>query len=484
MSNNQLIKILLIEDEDFDVRRVRNTLKLRENIFEIVDVVADGGEAIDILKDKSSAIDLIIMDYQIAGALRGENLIRKIKLIDPTLQVVVITKHTINISDFDFANKLLEAGAFWYCTKYPGDIEEYIYQPTDFILSLFNAFEKRQLQKRSQKSSEKLKRNIDEILVSKPIIGSSKFTEKLRKQIDKLAASDISVMITGASGTGKELIANNIHYRSNRRFENFVPINCGSIPADLIESELFGFEKGAFTGATAPKKGLFELANNGTIFLDEIAELPLNAQVKLLRVLQEGEIEKIGRTGDINVDVRVIAATNKNLEEQVRLGNFRQDLYFRLNVVPINVLPLKDRKDDIKDLIDFYLDSFCVDMNVSKPQFDKEAIDYLINYDWPGNVRELKNLLQRLLFFAEDKITKETIENSLIGTSLRKGRKESFENYFDGNNILPLKEIEKEFRKDYFEFVRKHSTSDADAAQKLGLAPPNYHRMCKELGLK
>ncbi len=481
---NQVINILLIEDEEFDVRRVKNTLALRKDAFNLVDVVSDGGDAIDVLNSNLGNIDLVIMDYQIAGSLRGEELIRKIRLIEPTIQVVVITKHTINIDDFEFANKLLEAGAFWYCTKYPGDIEEYIYQPTDFILSLFNAYEKRVLQKKSEKSSEKIKKNVDDILRSKPIIGSSDFTKNLLKQINKLAASDINVMIQGASGTGKELIANNIHYRSNRRYENFVPINCGSIPAELIESELFGFEKGSFTGATGSKKGLFELANHGTIFLDEIAELPLNAQVKLLRVLQEGEIEKIGRTEKIKVDVRVIAATNKNLEEQVREGNFRQDLYFRLNVVPLRVKPLKERKDDIIDLINYYLDVYSSDMNVEKPEFEKDAIDFLLHYDWPGNVRELKNLLQRLLFYAETKITKEIVEGSLIGKALSKEKSGSFAEIFESGNIIPLKDMEKRFRKEYFEFVRNNSASDAEAAQKMGLAPPNYHRMCKELGLK
>ncbi len=478
-----MIKILLIEDEDFDVRRVKNTLKLRDESFILKNVVSNGIEALDILSNDNE-IDIVIMDYQIAGSIRGGDLINRIKMIDPTIQVVVITKHTINISDFEFANKLIEAGAFWYCTKYPGDIEEFIYQPTDFILSLFNAYEKRVLQKNSERSSQKLQKNISDLLKSKVIIGGSDYTKELQLKIEKLASSDINVIISGASGTGKELVANNIHYKSKRKYENFVPINCGSIPHDLIESELFGFEKGSFTGASGSKKGLFEMANNGTIFLDEIAELPLNAQVKLLRVLQEGEIEKIGRTGKIKVDVRVIAATNQNLEKQVRDGNFRQDLYFRLNVVPVKLLPLKERREDIRELIDYYLASYSKDMNVKIPEFDREAMDYLYRYDWPGNVRELKNLLQRLLFSADERITREIVEGSLIGSQLRKNEEGNYGRFFDGNNIKPLKQIEKEFRLSYFEFVRNHSYSDADAALKMGLAPPNYHRMCKELGLK
>ena len=478
------IKILLIEDEDFDVRRVRNTLKLFENRIEIAGVVSNGVDAVELLKKNSKEFDLIIMDYQIAGGLRGEELIRKIKAIDKTLQIIVITKLTINISDFNFAKGLMEAGAFWYCTKYPGDIEDYIYQPTDFLMSIFNAYEKRTLELQSNKSNSKLIQNIEDKLEQKKLISASEQMEKLKRKIQKLAESDINILITGASGTGKELVASNIHYRSNRKFENFVPINCGSIPHDLIESELFGYEKGAFTGANASKSGLLEIANKGTVFLDEVAELPLNAQVKLLRFIQEGEIEKIGRTKNKIVDVRIIAATNKDLEKEIEAGRFREDLFYRLNVVPVFIPPLRERPDDITILMKHYLGVYSRDMGRISPEVSPDAYKIFLEYDWQGNVRELKNIAQRLIFEASNEITSENVENALVKKRISPKNKGRLFNFSDKERIEYLKEMEKKFRLEYFKFVRKNADSDAEAAAKLGLAPPNYYRMCKELGLK
>ncbi len=485
MIYNKVIKILLVEDEEFDVRRVKKTIKPFEDTIEIKDVVSSGPHALELLRHNENLYDVVIMDYQIAGGLMGENLIRKIKEITPVIQIIVITKMTINISDFDFANKLMKAGASWYCTKYPGDIEDFIYQPTDFILSIFNAYEKKLLETERFRSNKKLTKNIEDILAQKIIIGKSKQIEELRSQIEKYSQNNANILITGGSGTGKELVAINIHYKSQRRFENFIAINCGSLPQDLIESELFGYEKGAFTGATSKKLGLFEIANHGTIFLDEIAELPLQAQVKLLRVIQEGEIEKIGRTEKIKVDVRIIAATNKNLAQEVYDKKFREDLYYRLNVVPINVPALVNRKEDIPLLVDHFLNLFCLEAGKAKPSIEDKAMDMLLNYDWPGNVRELVNVIQRLSFVSESVITAANVNNALIslpGINRKFGAR--IIEFFNSTEILPWREMEKVLRESYFAFVRDQSLSDADAAKRLGLAPPNYHRMCKELGLK
>ncbi|MGE5680497.1 MAG: sigma 54-interacting transcriptional regulator [Bacillota bacterium] len=482
---NKPINVLLIEDEDYDVRRVKNTVRPFEDKINIVSVVSSGIEATDLLKENSKNYDVVIMDFQIAGGLMGENLISNIKEIDPLLQIIVITKMTINITDYKFANDLLKAGAFWYCTKYPGDIVNYIYQPTDFVLSIFNAYDKKKLEQERYRSNKKLSRNVNDILSQKRIVGNSRIIEELKQTIQRCAKSNTSILISGQSGTGKELVAANIHYQSDRRFENFVAINCGSLPHDLIESELFGYEKGSFTGANKSKPGLFEQANNGTIFLDEIAELPLNAQVKLLRVLQEGEIEKIGRTGKIKIDVRVIAATNKDLGKEVSQKRFREDLYYRLNVVPITVAPLKDRLSDIPLLIDHFLDYFCDEIKRTKPEIEPDALKMLHDYDWPGNVRELKNVVQRLLFYVDDKITITNIKQSLIHLPESKVNSYGdFGNLFQEEDIIPLKQAEAIFREKYFKFVRDVSNSDAKAAEKLGLAPPNFHRMCKDLGLK
>jgi two-component system, NtrC family, response regulator AtoC len=484
MENQTKINILLIEDEDFDVRRVKNTLRFSKDKIYIKNVVSNGNSAIDLLKKKKDDYDIVIMDFQIAGGLRGEELIKSIKEIDSSFQIIVITKMTINITDFEFASNLMQAGAFWYCTKYPGDIEDYIYQPTDFLMSIFNAYEKKLLEKLSNKSSKKLFQKVDEILSQKKMIGDSEPTKHLLQQIEKYSNSDVNVIINGPSGTGKELVAYNIHYKSKRNLENFVPINCGSLPHDLVESELFGYEKGAFTGAISKKSGLFEIANNGTIFLDEVSELPPTAQVKLLRVMQNGEIEKIGRTGSIKVNVRVIAATNKDLESEVREGRFREDLYYRLNVVPIYILPLNMRKADIPSLIDHFLNYYSIDMNIKKRTINPAAMKLLCSYDWPGNVRELKNVIQRLLLNNTGHINEIDVKEALITGNVRKIDKFDSNSFQSSGEILPLKEMERKFREKYFTYVRDSSESDADAAKKLGLAPPNFHRMCKELGLK
>jgi len=485
MLSNEKIDVLLIEDEEFDVQRIRRTIQPFSNRIQIKDVVSNGRVALDLLNQTANPYDVVIMDYQIAGGIMGENLIRRIKNADATLQIIVVTKMTINMTDYDFANSLLEAGATWYCTKYPGDIDDYIYQPTDFILSIFNAFEKKKLEEHRQKSNKKLLKNIEDILSKHQIIGASPSIQTLREQIQQCAETDASVLIRGCSGTGKELLAVNIHYNGKRKFENFVPINCGSLPNNLIESELFGFEKGSFTGADTKKLGLFEIANNGTIFLDEITELPLNAQSTLLRVLQQGEIDKIGRTHKVKVDVRVIAATNKNLEQEVREKRFREDLYYRLNVVSLVIEPLSNRKADIPLLINYFMDLFSKDMSREIPILNDNALDSLVNYTWPGNVRELQNVIQRLLFSG-----KKTLDESDVHIAL--GLKAGLNLYqnqpgltrWDPNQIETWREMEKKIRWEYFTFVRDHTSSDAEAARKLGLAPPNYYRMCKELGLK
>lgn len=479
------INILLIEDEDYDVRRVLNTIKPFEDRIKILDIVSNGKAALELLKTKKGLFDVVVMDYQIAGGIMGEELIQKIRETDLAIQIIVITKMTINITDYNFANKLIKAGAFWYCTKYPGDIEDFIYQPTDFIMSIFNAHEKCLLERERFRSYQKMSRNVEDILVQKKIVGESPIMLELKDEIKKFANSNVNTLIRGASGTGKELVAYNIHYRSERKYENFIIINCGSLPSQLVESELFGYEKGAFTGADKKKLGLFEIANHGTIFLDEITELPLQAQVKLLRVIQDGEIEKIGRTEKIKVDVRIIAATNRNIEEEVREKRFREDLYYRLNVLPIFVPDLKKRISDIPLLIDYFLSNISIDMGKEKPEIQDETMQVFLNYDWPGNVRELKNVVQRMLFSSEAVITPLQAKRALgIQEVVQSNNEFGFGDIFSKENIITLKDMEKVLRERYFKFVRLNSESDTDAAKKLGLAPPNYYRMAKELGLK
>jgi two-component system, NtrC family, response regulator AtoC len=486
MIPQERIKVLLIEDEEFDVRRVQNTLKPFEYQIEIREIVSNGDSAVQLLTQHADRFDIVIMDLQIAGGVMGEALIRTIKRIAPSHQIIVITKMTINITDFDFANRLLQAGAFWYCTKYPSDIEDYIYQPTDFILSIFNAYQRKQLEHEKYRSEKKLLSNVETMLSKAKILGVSEHIQKVRAQIKQLSATEATVLITGPSGTGKELVAINVHYESKRKLENFVPINCGSIPDELIESELFGYDRGAFTGANVNKRGLFEQANHGTVFLDEVAELPLKAQVKLLRVIQDGEIEKIGRSGEkTKVDVRIIAATNKELQKEIAAGRFREDLFYRLNVVPIFTPPLCMRPDDVLVLWEHFMRQISIEMGRQTPITEESAFTGLKEYPWPGNVRELKSVVQRLLLRDENIVVLETVREAL---ALHPTANQQIDNdavlLLDSHGTTLLHEMEDIFRRKYFSFIRKHSTSDADASRKLGLAPPNYHRMCKELGLK
>jgi len=479
------INILLIEDEEYDVRRITKTIAPFKDRLIIKKIVADGQSAIQELEKAASRFDVIIMDYQIVGGISGETLIRKIKNIDPTLQIIVVTKMTINITDFQFANRLMEAGAMWYCTKYPGDIEEFIYQPTDFILSILNAYQKKQLEIEKLQSTKKLRANIQDILDKKVIVGSSQVIKDLKEQIERISAQDATVLIYGASGTGKELVATHIHYKSRRKYEKFIAINSGSLPQELIESELFGFEKGSFTGAHSPKLGLFEQANMGSLFLDEIGELPLSAQVKLLRVLQEGEIDKIGRTERLKVNVRIIAATNTDLQKAMQDKKFREDLYYRLNVATIHVPNLKERQTDIPLLVDHFLNLYGAQMSVPVPDLSEETMRFLINYSWPGNVRQLQNVLQRLLFLSEPRIEIAQMKNVLGPQGISPtGKSDEIDADWTFDSIIPWRDMERKLKQKYFIFVRKNTKSDAEAARQLGLAPPNYYRMCKELGIK
>lgn len=485
MLSRKLVRVLVIEDEEFDVQRVRNTLEPFRDEIEIVHVVSDGMSALELLHSSPDFCDVIIMDYQIAGGLMGDALISRLRegVLPP--QIIVVTKMSLSASDFSFAANLIKAGAFWYCTKYPIDIEDHIYQPTDFVLSILNAYEKRELERMRLKSESKLLKNVAERLEDKKIVGCSPAMVAMTNDIIRYAKSSANVLIMGESGTGKELVASNIHYHSDRKFENFVPINCGSIPTDLLESELFGYQKGAFTGANADKPGLFELADHGTIFLDEVAELSLSSQVKLLRVIQDGELEKIGRTQVTKVDVRVIAATNKDLRTEVKEKRFREDLYYRLNVVPLRIPPLRDRKDDIPVLLDHFLTIFADEMNKAKPEVTPEAIKELAAYDWPGNVRELQNFVQRILVNDLPVVTAANVDASIgispDGDGTAPGKPQHF---FPDGEIRPLREAQDAFVKEYVLFVRGQSTSDADAARKLGLLPSNYSRLLRTLKIK
>jgi len=481
--SERAIKILLIEDEAYDVRRIKNTLKSHAAQLSIEDSVENGQDAVRLL-ESGRRYDVAILDFQIAGGLFGENLIRKLKSIDPSLQILVITKMTINQSDLKFANALMDAGAYWYGTKYPGDIEEFIYQPTDFILTIMNASALRQAELSRNKLGKRLDTKINTILDESRLVGNSPEMEKLRELIEKYAQPQANVLIVGESGTGKELIARNIHYRSPRKYDPFIAVNCAAIPRELVESELFGYEKGAFTGADRDKQGLFEQADGGTLFLDEITELPKSAQAKLLRVLQEGEIDKLGRKSTYRVNVRILAATNKHNDELLSKQILREDLFYRLNILHIKVPALRERLGDIPFLIEHFYKYYCNSMGFPTQKLDRDVLRPLENYSWPGNIRQLKNVIQRLVILAgSSEINVNLIKLSMSGLISTPGQNES-QGDFSFTPSLPMKDMDRKFRKAYIQHILKYSKNDSDAAEQLGMAPSNFYRSCKDLGLK
>jgi len=310
------------------------------------------------------------------------------------------------------------------------------------------------------------------------IIGESKAMAELLRQLDKVVDTRVSVLIEGETGTGKELIASLVHYRSKRKEKLFVAQNCAAFPENLLESELFGHKRGAFTGATDEKKGLFEIADGGTLFLDELGELPLSLQAKLLRALQEGEIRPLGATVSKQVNVRIVAATNKNLELEVKAGRFREDLYYRLKVFPIRVPPLRERRDDIAKLAVFFLDRYTREMSKSVPGFAQETLEILSAYDFPGNVRELQNEVQRLVIQAD--------EGAFLSPELLSPRVRQLETVLLGAGAAKgsLKEmVDQVERHILIEALREHGNNKTAAAKTLGITREGLHKKLKQLGV-
>jgi len=313
------------------------------------------------------------------------------------------------------------------------------------------------------------------------MIGSGEGMGKVRELIDQSADSEARILILGENGTGKELVAREIHRRSGRAQAPFVEVNCASIPETLIESELFGHEKGAFTDAHARRKGKFELANGGTLFLDEIADMSLSTQAKVLRVLQEMKFERIGGEKSINVDVRVIAATNKNIQEEIRSGRFREDLYFRINVIPIFVPPLRDRIEDLLDLIDYFMGKLKRPGEESPRRFSEDSLQLLRAYSWPGNIRELKNFIERINIMTEEKvISADSVRRFLTSRT-------DWENDepLKGFESMKLNEAKDEFEREFL--VKKLEENEQNitrTSRALGITPSHLHNKIKKHGIE
>ncbi|MCJ7803684.1 MAG: sigma-54 dependent transcriptional regulator [Desulfobacterales bacterium] len=365
---------ILVADDEQSMREFLDIMLKKEEYK--VSLASNGEEVVKLIDN--DLFDLVLLDIRMPK-LDGISALKKIKAIAPETIVIMITAY----ASADTAIKAMKEGAYDYITK-PFKIEE-------IKLIIKNALEKKNL----QKENILLKRVVRDRYHFGNIIGQSPKMVVLYDLLEKVSPTKTNILITGESGTGKELVAKAIHYNSPRKEKPFVTLNCGAIPESLIESELFGHMKGAFTDAIATKKGLFEVADEGTIFLDEISELPLLMQVKLLRVLQDKEFKRVGGTEDIRVDVRIISATNKDLEEGVKEKRFREDLFYRLNVIQIKLPPLRDRKEDVQILANHFLKKYSEELNKNIAKISPEAFPILLNYEYPGNVRELQNIIER-----------------------------------------------------------------------------------------
>ncbi len=379
---NDAVRILFIDDEPGS--RESLTLLLQREGYR-VDAVAAGEEALDLLARKS--YDVIITDLFLPG-VSGMDILKHVKEHSLPCNVILITGN----ASAETAVEAMKEGAFDYITK-PLNFEK-------LKLLVAKAFEKSRLVAENLYLRQQLRGKYK----FEKIIGNSPAIQSVFSRMEKILHTDSTVLILGESGTGKELVARAIHFNGSRKEKPFIPINCGAIPAELLESELFGHVRGSFTGAVIDKPGKFEVANQGTIFLDEIGTMPLHLQMKLLRVLQEQEVERVGSTRRTKLDVRVISATNSDLEQRVRRGDFREDLYYRLNVIPIQLPPLRDRREDIPLLAKHFLRKICDDMRRPVLELTHGALRALENYDWPGNVREMENVIERAIALTDGDI--------------------------------------------------------------------------------
>jgi len=365
---------ILVADDEQSMREFLDIMLKKEGYK--VSLASNGEEVVKLIDN--DLFDLVLLDIRMPK-LDGISALKKIKAIAPETIVIMITAY----ASADTAIKAMKEGAYDYITK-PFKVEE-------IKLIIKNALEKKNL----QRENILLKQVVKDRYHFGNIIGQSSKMMALYDLLEKVSPTKTNILITGESGTGKELVAKAIHYNSSRKEKPFVTLNCGAIPESLIESELFGHMKGAFTDAIATQKGLFEVADEGTIFLDEISELPLLMQVKLLRVLQDKEFKRVGGTEDIQVDIRIISATNKDLEEGVKEKRFREDLFYRLNVIQIKLPSLRERKEDIPLLASHFLKKYSEELNKNISKISPEALQILLNYEYPGNVRELQNIIER-----------------------------------------------------------------------------------------
>jgi len=452
------VKSVLIVDDEVGTREsVKMILKNDYEVF----LAKDAEEAF--LQIKEHSPDVVLLDI-ILPDIDGLKVLEKVKESDPDLIVIMITA----TKTIKTAVEAMKLGAYDYVTK-PFDIDE-------LRLIISRSLSTQAL----EKEVKYLRKEIDKGFSIGNIIGKSKVMENIFKVVRQIADSKSTVLIMGESGTGKELISRAIHYNSNRKNYPFVTINCAAIPETLIESELFGHERGAFTNAIEKKLGRFEIAQHGTLFLDEIGELSLSTQAKILRFLEEKEFNRVGGSKTIKVDVRLITATNRDLNQLLKKGEFREDLYYRINVVPIVIPPLRERKEDIPMLLENFIKKFNAENNKNIKGISKEALELMMNYDWPGNVRELENLIERIIALTSNEyIQHNDLPFSLINIPKINGLKESVL-----NGKVSFLEAEEEFEKGIIlDALKRANYVQSHAAEMLRISRRILKYKMEKLGI-
>lgn len=449
MANKMRKRLLIVDDED----NMRHMLTaLLSKLGYTVNSAIDGLDAFETVR--KDQFDFILCDIKMPRMNGMEFLEKARNYLSQTTVIMMSAFGTI-----DMAIEAMKLGAYDYISK--------PFKTDEVYLTLKKAEERESLRRENLQLKERIK-SIEEKYSFANMIGKSKPMQEVFKLASKASQYDSTVIIFGESGTGKELIAKAIHFEGVRAENPFIPVNCGGIPESLLESEFFGYEKGAFTGADRNKKGLFEDAHKGTIFLDEVGELPLSLQVKFLRVLQENEIRSVGSTKPRKIDVRVVAATSKNLEEEIKNGNFRHDLYYRLNVLPIRLPPLRERREDIPLLCDHFINRYKLAFDKGIERISSDALSMLMRHHWPGNVRELENAIERAVILCEDTVVS-TDAFSLDGTSPPPD--DSFEALFGGLSIKESQQILE--KKLIVKALEKTKGNRTRAIQLLGISHPS-----------
>lgn len=451
-------KTILVVDDEKDIR-ISLTGILEDEGYTVL--TAEGGvEALECAQQELP--DLVLLDIWMPG-MDGLETLERLKALFPEITVIMISGH----GTIETAVRATKLGAFDFIEK-PLSLDK-------VLISVVNALRMKDL----SVENEELKRVVAN---EYEMVGSAPVMSRLREQIVRVAPTTASVLVTGENGTGKELAARSIHYYSPRRDRPFIAINCAAIPEELIESELFGHEKGAFTGAIAQKKGKFDLADGGTLFLDEIADMSLRTQAKVLRIIQERCFERVGGTRLVTVDVRIIAATNKALDEEIGQGRFREDLYYRLNVVPFRVPALRERREDIPLLVQYFVAQFYRREGREPKTFQPEALDLLARYDWPGNVRELKNIVERILIMTPGRAITGADVPELRGAQ---PLSDSFDHQPEGGQPQgTLREAREGFEREFI--IHKLEENDwniSRTAEVIELERSNLHRKIKSYGI-